>query len=346
MAFTFPELKKPTKQQVRKALHYIMIVLVGNMITAAGSAFFIIPNGFIMGGSTGIGIFVRNILELYGNLSADWQERMVSLTVYAVNIGLFLVGALLLGKKFAAATLAGTILYPSFLSLFTLLNDLYMTQFGLPLNGEDRTLGAIYGALLFGLGIAVVVRVGASTGGTDIPPLILNKFFGTPIALTLWVLDMAIILLQFFAQKPLEEVLLGVMIALGSSVVVDVVSPIGMRKTQVKIVSKKYREIRDMILDKLNRGVTVLYGQTGYLKEKCFVLLTIVGNRELHKLKNEVQRIDPEAFMTISVVSEVRGRGFTSEGIRLPKEAEGKDDLIEVPPEALSREQDGQNTGS
>ncbi len=102
-----------------------------------------------------------------------------------------------------------------------------------------------------------------------------------------------------------------------------------MRKAQVKIISKKYKEIRDMILNEMNRGVTTLYGQTGFLKEKCFVLLTIVSNRDVIKLKNRIQEIDPEAFLMVSVVSEVRGRGFSSDRIALPR-SEEKEDLEEV----------------
>lgn len=334
-----PKLPKFTKQQWLHFLRYAMLVVVGNAITAAGATLFIIPNGFVMGGSTGIGIFVSNMLKRYGSVSEEWLPWVENITVYVVNIILFAVGVIFLGKKFAGATLAGTILYPAFMTVYNLLYS-YLEQLnGGPILGEsERMLGAIAGALLFGLGIALVVRVGASTGGTDIPPLILKKYFDTPISVSIWVIDTVIICLQFIAGETFGTVLYGILITLLSSVVIDVVSPIGLRKTQVKIISKNYRAIRDLILKKLNRGVTVLYGQTGYLKEKCYVLLTIVGNRELHKLKSEVQKIDPEAFMMVSVVSEVRGRGFTSEGIALPSEAEGKDDLSEVDPASLPEE--------
>ncbi len=330
--------KKPSKAQVKHFLIYCLIILGGNAIAAAASAFFIIPNGLVMGGTTGVGIFVRNLLAKNGSLNAQWTDWIVNITVYTANIILFLVGAILLGKKFAAATLAGTLLYPSFMSLYTLISG------GRPIV-TDRLLAVIIGALIFGVGLAMVVRVGASTGGTDIPPLICHKFFGWPVSVTMWCLDACIVFLQLFVVSDVELIFCGILICLISSMVIDKLSPIGMKKTQVKIVSKKYRAIREMILSELNRGVTVLFGQTGYLKEKCFVLLTIVSNRELVKLKNKVQEIDPEAFMTISVVSEVRGRGFSSEGIRLPKELEGKDeeDLAEVPaqqpPQERSSEQ-------
>lgn len=316
-------IKKPTARQMRNFAVYCMIVLAGNMLAAAGSAFFVVPNNFAMGGTTGLGIFVRNLL-------GGTNEWLVSLTVYIANITLFLLGTIFLGKKFALATLAGTLLYPTFVSLFTAANEAYLAAHdGVALASEDPLLAALMGSLLFGGGIGIVVRVGASTGGTDIPPLILHKFFGIPVSITLWALDLAIVLLQLAAAS-LNAVLYGFVITLLSSLVVDLVSPIGMKRAQVKIISRSYREIRNVILNKLNRGVTLLYGKTGFLQEDCYVLMTVVSNRDVVRLKNEVHRIDPEAFLMVSVISEVRGRGFSSEKVALPRSEEACD-LKEVP---------------
>ncbi len=334
-------LQKPTKRQVLRFLRYTAIILLGNAITAAASALFIVPNDFTMGGTTGLGIFVRNMLLKAGRTDLEWA---VSFTVYAVNIIFFLLGAIFLGKRFALATLAGTLLYPTFLTAFTALYDnCLQDSLGVILqnNPGDKLLLAIIGSLMFGAGIGLCVRVGASTGGTDIPPLILHKFFNIPVSVGLWVLDMAIVFLQLFATG-VAEVLYGVVITLLSSVVVDLVSPIGKRRVQVKIISRHYREIREMILNKLNRGVTMLYGRTGFLQEKCFVLLTIVTSRDLVRLKNEIYNIDPEAFLMISTISEVRGRGFSSDRIVLPLEQEGREELEEVSPTFVPPKEDGQ----
>ncbi len=274
-----------------------------------------------MGGTTGIGIFIRNLL----GGSNEWA---VTLTVYVANVCLFILGSFLLGKKFAAATLAGTLLYPSFLSLFTFLNDLYVKANGAPISANDPLLAAVCGSLLFGFGIGIVVRIGASTGGTDIPPLIFHKYFNLPVSVGIWGLDLFICLIQLVAIS-LDTVLYGIFITLLSGFVVGLISPIGMRRAQVMIISKKYKELREMILNKMNRGVTLLYGKTGFLQDKTFVLLTVVSNRDVVRLKNEVQAIDPEAFLMVNEISEVRGRGFSSDKIALPKEQE-KLDLIEV----------------
>ena len=326
-------LHKPTKEQILSFLKYALIVVLGNAVCSAGSAFFIIPHGFIIGGTTGLGIFVRNLIAE----DVVWREWAVSITVYVANISLFLLGAFLLGKKFAAATLAGTLLYPSFLSAFEIMENAYEMQFNAPLCADQPILAALYGAILYGAGVGMVVRVGASTGGTDVPPLIFHHFFGWPVSVTMWCVDMSVIFLEFIGTviigslvEGLGTLYFGLFIAIIAAIIIDKVSPIGMKKTQVKIVSKKYSEIRDLILNRLHRGVTVLFGQTGYLKEKRFVILTIVSNRELVKLKEEVQKIDPEAFMTISVISEVRGRGFSSKSVMLPRDMEAQDDLTEV----------------
>ena len=325
--------RKPSRYEVKQTVLRWLLIVLGNAVTAAASSFFIVPGGLVVGGTTGVGIFVEQIW--------DFEYARV-VTVYAANIALFLLGTALLGKSFFWATLAGTFLYPAFLSLFDAVNAAYVAAHGTTLSGGDLFLDVFYGSLLFGAGIGLVVRVGASTGGTDIPPLLLQHFFGIPVSislwvldfavvlLSLWVLDFAVVLLQFFADATMQTVLYGIVICVLSSVVIEVITPLGQRKMQVKIVSHRYPEIREMILNDLDRGVTMLYGKTGYLREKCYMLLTVVSPRELVRLKNKVQQIDPDAFLTVSVVSEVRGRGFSRESVYLPKEEEGKGDLLET----------------
>lgn len=329
--------QKPTGKELKSFLLYCLTVVAGNAIAAAACAFFITPNHLVMGGTTGLGIFMENMFPEVGNIQI--------ITVYTANIILFIIGAILLGKQFALATLAGSVIYPSFMWIFNTLNDVYMEAFGDTIGGVDNPLlNVICGSLLFGAGIGLVVRVGASTGGTDIPPLIIHKFFGLPVAATMWVLDFTIVFMQLAVpDMQAETIIYGVLICLFSSLILDQVALIGSKRMQVKIISHRYKEIRAALLNELNCGVTMLFGKTGYLLDKCYVLLTVVSKRTLVKLRNVVQRIDPEAFITMSVVSEVRGRGFTSERITLPKEAEGveqmnMDDLIEVSPEEIDRD--------
>ena len=341
MKLKLPKFEKPTKKQVKAFFIYCLIVVAGNAVASAGASFFIVPNNFVMGGTTGLGILVRNILTRH-DITASWTDWVVNITVYAANAALFILGAVLLGKKFALATGAGTVLYPAFMSLYNLANDAYYNAHGSYIGMDvstglgDPLLAMIFGSLLFGLGIAIVVRVGASTGGTDIPPLIFKRFFNWPVSVSMWILDFSIVALQLIAAS-VEAVMYGVLITLISTLIIDKISPIGTRKTQVQIISKKYKEIRKMILNKLNRGVTMLRAKSGFLSEDCYVVLTVISNRDLVKLRNEVQLIDPSAFMMVSVISEVRGNGFSSDRIALPKEAEKETDSEDsVPNGALS----------
>ncbi len=312
--------QKPTKNQIKRFVIHALYIVLGNAIAAAATAFLIVPNKLVMGGTSGMGIFIRNLMEQNG-VPSSVTEWVVQLTVYAANIVLFIIGAIFMGKKYAAATLAGTLLYPTFMTIYKPLNDLYVNTFGVAIGGSNLLLASVIGALVFGLGIGIVVRVGASTGGTDIPPMILHKYFNLPVSVTMMCLDCTIVLLQLIAKGvTIDIVFYGFIITILASVVIEVVSPIGMRKAQVKIISKKYKEIREMILTKMNRGVTMLYGKSGFLQQKCFVIMTVVSNRDVVKLKNEIWKIDPSAFITISVISEVRGNGFSSEQIPLPKQ--------------------------
>jgi uncharacterized membrane-anchored protein YitT (DUF2179 family) len=144
----------------------------------------------------------------------------------------------------------------------------------------------------------------------DIPPLVLNKKFGFPVAVVMYAFDFVILLSQiWFANK--EQVLYGILLVFIYTVVLDKVLLLGQSRTQVKIISEKYQEINQVITRHLDRGSTLLQAQTGYLRKDSFVVLTIVSNRELHKLNELVLSVDPDAFMIINQVNEVKGRGFT-----------------------------------
>ncbi len=302
------------KKKLFKQIRHFTIIVLGNMIASSASVFFIVPNGLAIGGTTGLGIFIGHFIS----------ASTVSLLVLALNVALYLIGVFTLGKKFAISTLLGTFLYPLFMQMW----ELIYAAMGSQLITDDMFLASTVAGILLGFGIGLVVREGSSTGGTDIPPLILHKYFGLPVSIGLWAIDIAIVFMLGFVSS-IDIILYGMITVIVSTIVLDAVTMIGMKKTQVKIISEKYKEIREMILGELQLGVTVLYGQTGFLQEKCHMLLTVVNNRGLVRLKNAVQKVDPNAFLMISVVSEVHGRGYTSERIYLDKN-ERKKDLHEV----------------
>jgi len=268
------------------------MVLLGNTIYALAVTMFILPNNLVIGGGTGVALAVQHYFG-------------IPIAVFALvfNFLLFLAGAAILGKKFAMTTIISTFYYPFILGVLQNVPALgNMTN--------DGTIAAIYAGVMIGAAIGIVFKAGASTGGMDIPPLVINKLFGLPVSAVMYAFDCLILLLQVtFAEK--EQVLLGLLLVFLYTFVLDKVLFMGQTKTQVKIVSEKYEEINQMIIQNVDRTSTLLQGETGYLHTKLPMVLTIISNRELPRLNREVQKIDPEAFLIISQVKEVRGRGFT-----------------------------------
>ncbi|WP_088188507.1 YitT family protein [Desulfosporosinus sp. FKA] len=270
----------------------IGLILLGNTLYALAVTAFILPSGLITGGSTGLALFFYHQFNI-----------PITLFVSLFNIAMFILGALVLGRAFALTTLISTFYYPLILGVFQNLPFLQSMT-------SDHLLSAIYAGLMIGLSLGLVIRAGASTGGMDIPPLVLNKKFGVSVSITLYAFDFTILLLQMlFANK--EQVLYGILLVLIYTVVLDKVLLLGQSRMQVKIISKKYKEINQMIIHHLDRGSTIIQAETGYFHDKTPVLLTVVSNRELPLLNKLALSIDPNAFMIINQVNKVNGRGFS-----------------------------------
>jgi uncharacterized membrane-anchored protein YitT (DUF2179 family) len=161
-----------------------------------------------------------------------------------------------------------------------------------------------------GLSLGIVIRAGASTGGMDIPPLILKKFFHIPVAASLWVFDFCIMLTQM-AFHPAEDLLYGILLLIVISTSLNKAMVLGTSRTEVKLISDKSEEIRQAILSRVDRGVTILHGEGGFGRSDTEVILSVISNRELPRLQQLARSIDPKCFMIVSQVTEVWGRGFT-----------------------------------
>ena len=216
----------------------ILWILAGNTAYALAVVMFILPGGLITGGTTGLALF------FYHQLGIPIQAFV---TVF--NVTMFLVGAAVLGKTFALTTVISTFYYPLILSVFQKLPVLGKVT-------DDSLLAVIFAGLLIGGGIGVVIRSGASTGGMDIPPLVLNKKTGVSVSGAMNVMDTAILLLQIVCSDR-EKVLYGILLVLIYTSVLNKVLLLGQAKMQVKIVSEHYEEINQAIASELDRGVTL-----------------------------------------------------------------------------------------
>lgn len=277
---------------MKKTFKNIVGILLGNTIYALAVLLFIVPNGLITGGSTGLAIAANHVFGM-----------PITLFVSLFNVGMFALGFLVLGKTFALTTLISSFYFPFILSVFEkTIGYMQMTA--------DPLLAAILGGVMIGSAIGIVIKCNASTGGMDIPPLVINKKIGLPISVSMYAFDFLILLMQVFYTDR-EMVLYGIVLVATYTIVLDKVLVIGKAQTEVMIVSKEYAKINETIIHELDRGTTMLKSISGYMKNEYPVVMTVVSNRELPKLNDLVLSIDEHAFMVVSKVNEVRGRGFT-----------------------------------
>lgn len=284
------------KKPMKKILSYLIIVL-GNLGIAFAIEFFIAPNEIVTGGVAGVGLLVRFLTN---------DAIPLSVLTFAINSVLLVIGFIFMGKKFALASLLSSILYPSLMAGFELI-----FKDGIPKLTDNTLLASIYAGVIFGGSLGIVFREGVSTGGFDIPEMIIHKRTGISMSVLTYSFDFVILITQLILGRPLEGVMYGIMMTFISSFTIDKVMMLGDRKVQMKIISEKYEEIRNYIVYKRDKGVTVLYGETGYLKEPVHMLLTVMSKREALSIRKAIEEIDPCAFIASSYITEVDGRGFT-----------------------------------
>lgn len=176
---------------------------------------------------------------------------------------------------------------------------------------DDLVLNTVFAGFGIGISLGITIRAGASTGGMDIPAGAEQVVPPAGVS-TMMVFDFIILAAQA-AFSPVRQSLYGVVMAIIYTVVLDKVLMLGTTRTEVKIISAKSDEICAAIFAQLDRGVTILHGEGGYLREPESVLLSVVSNRQLPRLEKLAHTIDPTCFMIVSHVTEVSGRGFSLE---------------------------------
>ena len=270
----------------------VLMVIAGNILYTLSIKLFLLPANLMSCGTTGIALVVNHFLNV-----------PMSAFIFVFNVAMLAVGWVVLGRQFAMTTILSSLLYPLFLEILNrMLGDVVVT--------ENILLNVLFAGMGLGISLGIVMRAGASTGGMDIPPLILKKFFRVPVSATLWAFDFCILLAQMFFH-PLEDLLHGVLLLIVISISLNKVMLLGTSRTEVKIISSKSAQIRDAVLSQVDRGVTMLHGAGGYSGTETEIIMSIVSNYELPKIEQLARSIDPDCFMIISRVSEVWGRGFS-----------------------------------
>ena len=277
------------KEQKKQIINSITVV-VGTFILAIAVETFIIPYRILSGGVAGIAVALHPILHISATLIAN-----------SVLIILLIIGSFILGKEFLKNTVLSCIAYPIFTSI---------------LNGRvnvvvDPILASLYGGLIAGAGVGIVLKTGASTGGMDIPPLIINKLTGIKLSTLVLITDFLTVLLGLFLYD-LSAVLLGLVSVFASSAAISKVLTInGTVSKAVQIISFKYEDILKEIDAQLERGATLLQGYGSYTGEEKRIILCVVSDRQYGTLIEIVKEIDPSAFIITTDATDMHGEGFT-----------------------------------
>lgn len=279
-----------------KKLRSYLIILIGSFLVSCGVYFFFYPNNLTVGGLAGLAIGLNHFIP----------SIPTGVLMLLMNIVLFVLGFLILGKAFGAKSIVSSLLISGFIYVF----ELFWPAFE-PMT-DEILLNMLVGILICAGGVALVINENASTGGTDIVAMILKKAFNLDIGKGLYIADFVTVLVGGFAfgKEIFMYSFFGILV---NSVVVNKAVAGFNTKISMYITSTHPFEINDFIIDEIGRGSTIYNALGGYSKQDRHIINTIVNRSQYIKIKNEVEKIDPNAFISISYVSEVLGEGFTYE---------------------------------
>lgn len=283
-----------TQKRTLEHIKTAAFVVIGNALLAFLVAAFIIPHNIIMGGTTGIALVVSKFFPVD-----------TALVVFVLNTFLLILGLIIIGRKLFLTSVASTFLYPAFLSLMQRIP-------GIDKLTDDTLLASLFAGVLMGLSLGLVMRVGSSTGGMDIANLILAKITHKSVAIYVYITDIIVVGAQAVISDS-ESIMMGIVVLVLESLILEQVMVFGKAQIQLFVISRSYEEIRTKLLSELNAGVTMSYIQTGALKEEIKGIICVIPSRKLYSANELIRSVDPNAFITVTKIKEVRGRGFTQE---------------------------------
>jgi uncharacterized membrane-anchored protein YitT (DUF2179 family) len=273
---------------VLRSLFSYVSILIGAFIIAVSFNLFLLPNKIASGGVSGISIILNTLTAI-----------PPAYTQWAFNIPLFIVGILVLGKQFGIKTAVGSIVLP----LFVLLTS------HLPPPTHDPLLASLYGGLGVGVGLGLVFRGRGSTGGTDVAAQVIHRVFGVRLGLAVAAMD-GLVIISAGIFISLENALYALIGLFATSKTIDIIQTGLQTSKAAYIISKEPDRVAATILHDLDRGLTKLAGVGGYTGDSRPVLLVVVAQNEVMRLKVLVRDVDPDAFIIITNAAEVLGEGF------------------------------------
>lgn len=271
-------------------LKRLLAIIIGGILIAVAYNALLIPHKLLSGGIGGIALAGQYLFHI-----------PVYFGIFILNIPIFLWGLKELDKPFMFYSLVGTLAF-----IFAL----PLTAPYIPKPDIDIFLASVFSGLINGLGVGIILKFGASTGGLDILSVIMRKKTNVAIGSFSFYFNLIVLALMLMFFK-LEIILYTFISMWVSGKSIDFIMEGMIKKKSVIIISEKNDEIGDWIMNELHRGVTLLKGEGGFTGDNKLVLNTVLNNFEYAKLKQTINSIDPKAFMYITETSEVEGRGFT-----------------------------------
>lgn len=283
-------------------LKNVLFILIGTAIMAFGLVHFNMQNKLAEGGFTGITLLLFFLFK--------WDP---SYTNMILNIPLFFVGWKLLGRNAFFYTILGTVGLSVFLWIFQ------RYSITMPLN-DDLTLAALFAGVFLGIGLGIIFRYGGTTGGVDIIARLVQKYAGWSMGKTMLIFDMVVIAASVLTYLNYKQAMYTLVAVFIGARVIDFIQEGAYAARGAMIISEKNTEIAQKIMDEMDRGVTVLRGYGSFTKTEREVLYCVVARNEIVRLKNLITAIDPHAFISVSVVHDVHGEGFTLDENKKPIE--------------------------
>ncbi|EPE62671.1 hypothetical protein L479_00899 [Exiguobacterium sp. S17] len=268
-------------------------LLTGSVFVASAFSLFLFPNNIASGGVSGISIITY---ELFGISPGAFQ--------LVVNVLLLLIGWMILGLGFGVKSLVGSIFLPGVI--------LFYESIGAGAVVDDTLLAAVFGGVGIGIGLGLIFRGRASTGGMDLLAQILHKFTHIPLYLCIAILDGAVVVVAAVTFSFTT----GLYALIALYITIKMIDFVQLGFTQDKmayVISDKRDVITRTIFDELDRGATEIQAIGAYSRLDRPMLLVVVRQNEVSRLRDLIRRIDPDAFLVFSEAHEVMGQGFTSD---------------------------------
>jgi uncharacterized membrane-anchored protein YitT (DUF2179 family) len=270
----------------------IVYIIIGCVLCALSYAVFLIPHQIVPGGVTGIAMILHFL-----------YRSPVGVITIILNIPIFFVAFKILGIRFGVKSVTA-------IFMANILIDFFIYTLKIATPTDNVILGALYGGLLLGLGLGLIFRAGASTGGSDIVGQLLTRNTNLSVGMWIMIVDFVVITLAGITTGSIELALLGYLALFLSSKVIDLVLEGVDYARAAFIISNEHQKLTDEIYKKMKRVVTVLDGHSPYSKEKRPVIMCVITKKETHSFKTLIKNIDKKAFVILTDVFEVLGQGF------------------------------------